>query len=606
MEENIYNNYTNENFDYDDINKYLASEQYFNEGDKIIMPLNNTRYFHNKNRKSHISNSNIYENQDKFISKNAKKQFLYNSYNNNINTNTNYIINNHKYNYNIRQPLSKSIKPNDDFNNIIMNDKKLNSNIKYIKMNNNNNILNKKRDFYSSINSLNKNINNQIKKVEKNDLNQNIDANLENSAEIDNYNKNQFFQKIKEIKDLEYYDQETEDLQNNLVLKNNNIFINENKNIYLNNINPKNNNFIKNTSEKKELNSYNRINLQNRNINNIIKQKNINTEKKANIRNSKKISEKIINSNNLSDNKNNNIDKKNFLNIGVNKGTNSQNLYKNNKFNDLSIQNNFNTYTKLEENNNIIQLRNSNYTKYEKKFSDKLNISPTQKRFSTLTGEKEEEMNLKPSSNGGDIEKLLINQKNINDNLRKKIEYMNLEIQRKNNIIKKLYFQNEKYKSIIQKMKKDNESKQKVNNELTNKINNYKNEIILLKNKVKYNFDNNSILKSNYIREINNSKEKIRKYEHENNNLKMLLIKNKERQYSTDISKNNIYNSFINYDEQSREMSNYRDFNKSVSVSRTKNKLNIPIFKRYQEDFLINENKSSNNNLISNIKIINK
>ena len=183
---------------------------------------------------------------------------------------------------------------------------------------------------------------------------------------------------------------------------------------------------------------------------------------------------------------------------------------------------------------------------------------------------------------------------------------MNLEIQRKNNIIKKLYFQNEKYKSIIQKMKKDNESKQKVNNELTNKINNYKNEIILLKNKVKYNFDNNSILKSNYIREINNSKEKIRKYEHENNNLKMLLIKNKERQYSTDISKNNIYNSFINYDEQSREMSNYRDFNKSVSVSRTKNKLNIPIFKRYQEDFLINENKSSNNNLISNIKIINK
>ena len=37
----------------------------------------------------------------------------------------------------------------------------------------------------------------------------------------------------------------------------------------------------------------------------------------------------------------------------------------------------------------------------------------------------------------------------------------------------------------------------------------------------------------------------MRKYEYENNNLKILLKKSKDRQYSTDISKNNIFNSFM-------------------------------------------------------------
>ena len=107
----------------------------------------------------------------------------------------------------------------------------------------------------------------------------------------------------------------------------------------------------------------------------------------------------------------------------------------------------------------------------------------------------------------------------------------------------------------------------------------------LLKNQDKIYIDNNNLLKNKYISELNKTKERMRKYEHENNNLKMLLKKNKERQYSTDISKNNIYNSFINLEEPSKDYSNYREFNKSVNVSRSKNKFNIPIFKKYQEDY---------------------
>ena len=138
--------------------------------------------------------------------------------------------------------------------------------------------------------------------------------------------------------------------------------------------------------------------------------------------------------------------------------------------------------------------------------------------------------------------------------------------------------------NIIKKMKIDSQNKQKINKDLLAKINSLKEEIIKLKNQDKIYLDNNNLLKNKYITEINKTKERMRKYEHENNNLKMLLKKNKERQYSTDISKNNIYNSFINFEEQSKDYSNYREFNKSVNVSRSKNKFNIPIFKKYQED----------------------
>ena len=625
MNANIYQNYSNDNFDNEDMNKYIISEQYINDENKILMPKSNIRYL---NRKGHNSNSNINENPNIIAPNNYKKKFIFNSYNNDIITLTNY-----KTNYlDNRKKLSKSIRENNDNDNIYMinelNEPNQDSNNKYLRMSNNQNMTNNNKGFYSSMNTINKNITNHMMKVNsskdnnrnKNNISNDINMNLENSNELIDYNinknelllnKNEFLKGIKEIKDLDFIDMIPDDANNNnnLIFKNNNFYIHDNKNIYLNQINSKNNNFAKNSSEKKDINNYNRINLQNRMNNNLImNQKNINTDKKPNnIRYSKKLSENII-SNNLSDNKKNNLERKDFVNSGNIKREklNNMNNY-GNKYNNLSIKNNYNTYTKLEDknnnNNNVIKLRNSNFARYEKKFSEKLNISPSQKRYATLTNNKKEEENINIDGfNETNIYDKFINQKNINNNLRKKIEEMEKEIKKKNNIIKQLYFQNQKNKNVIQKLKTENESKMTINKELQTRINNYKKEIILLKNKAKYSIDNNNLLKDKYIREINLSKEKIRKYEHENNNLKILLIKNKDRQYSTDISKNNIYNSFLNFDEQSRELSNYKDFNKSVSISRTKNKINIPIFKRYLEDKDNKENKSSTDNLFYNIK----
>ena len=591
MDDNLFQNYTKNKLLANDLSQYAISDPYLENKYKIDMPKNN-RYSNYNNRKSYTTNLKINEKPNQYISKNYEKKFLYNSFNN-INNNDNYEINN---NNNKKKILSKSIRQNED--NYSLNPQKFNIYNKYIKMNNKQNRNNSNQAFYSSADLLSKNIQNQLKKIDEKIINANMNnLNLGNNPETENFNtnnkdkelfldKNEFFGKIKEINDLEYLDIESQEVLNNFVLNNNNIFINENKNIYLNDMKAKNNFGYKNNnliaaSEKKQMNNYNRISLNNRNQNNIImKQNNLNTEKKGNIRNSKKLPEKIA-SNNLSGNKNNG---KQNLNSALNtKDLKTKDFnYYNNRYNGLSIQNNYKTFTKLDENNNnIIKFRNSNYTK---KFSDKLNISPVQKRFSTLTNNKNEENIDIGNDNNVDIFEQLNNQKNININLRKKLEYMNSEIQKKNKIIKNLCIQNNKYMNIIKKMKIDSQNKQKINKDLLSKINSLKEEIIKLKNQDKIYLDNNNLLKNKYITEINKTKERMRKYEHENNNLKMLLKKNKERQYSTDISKNNIYNSFINFEEQSKDYSNYREFNKSVNVSRSKNKFNIPIFKKYQED----------------------
>ena len=597
MEDNLFENYANDKIISNDLNQYDISEKYLENKNKMNISKNN-RYSNYKNTKSYTTNLKITEKPNQYRSKNYEKQFLYNSFNN-INNDNNYQINNNNIK---KKTLSKSIRQNDDKYSI--NPKKLNLYNNYSKMNSKQNRNNSNQAFYSSVNLLSKNIQNQLKKIDEKIINADVNLNLDNNPEIENYNtndndkelyldKNQFFGKIKEINDLEYLDVESQEVLNNLVLNNNNIYINENKNIFLNDTKAKNNFSNKNNhnliaaSEKKQINNYNRISLQNRNYNNMLmKQKNLNTDKKGNIRYSKKLSEKLV-TNNLSDNKNNN----NNLNLGNqnlnyalnSKGIKTKNLYNyNNRYNGLSTQNKYKTFTKLDENNNIIKFRNSNYTK---KFSDKLNISPAQKRFSTLTNNKNDENIEIRTDNNIDIYEQLNNEKNININLRKKLEYMNSELQKKNAIIKNLYLQNNKYKNIVKKLKIDSENKQKINRDLLAKINSYKEEIIKLKNQDKIYIDNNNLLKNKYISELNKTKERMRKYEHENNNLKMLLKKNKERQYSTDISKNNIYNSFINLEEPSKDYSNYREFNKSVNVSRSKNKFNIPIFKRYQEDY---------------------
>ena len=616
MDPNLFHNYTNDSFDNEDAEMYgyIASENYIENGNRRMMPTNSNRYQNQKNLRRYTSKPNYDENLAKIIPNIYKKKFLHNTYiNNNMVLNDNKINNNRKN----KMVFSNSINKNEESYDMMINNKNENLQKKYIRMSYNPHSLDENVEFYSEYKSINKNIQKQLRNKgynrNNNNINSNKDRNIEIRIDLDNFNSNSkskeiyldkkdFMKNIKEINDLDYIDNVPEEDNNKLILKYNNIY-NENKNIYLNKKNYKNQKSINNTSEKKEIKNYNRI--INRNNNLVIPQKEIKTDKKKeNIRYSKNITQKEL-YNNFTENKNNNSVKKDLISFGNLNGEKMPTLI-NDEYKFINLPNNNNKFknkTKILENElEIIKLRNSNNTKYQKKFSDQLNISPTIKRFSTLTNDKEEENNIIESEKDNDIYKQLNNAKNINKNLLNKIDNLNKEIQKKNIIIKKLYSQNQKYKSIVQKMKIDSDSKMKVNKDLLNQLNICKKEIVLLKNKAKYNNDNNNLLKHKYLREINKSKEKLIQYENENNNLKVLLMRNKEKQYSTDISKNNIYNSFINLDDQSREISNYREFNKSMNISRPKNRLNIPIFKKYQEDKEITEIKSSDENGIPSIK----
>ena len=615
MDPNLFHNYTNDSFDNEDAEMYgyIASENFIENGNRRMMPTNSNRYQNQKNLRRYTSKPNYDENLAKIIPNIYKKKFLHNTYiNNNMVLNDNKINNNRKN----KMVFSNSINQNEENYDMIINNKNENLQKKYIRMSYNPHSLDENVEFYSEYKSINKNIQKQLRNKgynRNNNINSNKDRNIEIRIDLDNFNSNSkskeiyldkkdFMKNIKEINDLDYIDNVPEEDNNKLILKYNNIY-NENKNIYLNKKNYKNQKSINNTSEKKEIKNYNRI--INRNNNLVIPQKEIKTDKKKeNIRYSKNITQKEL-YNNFTENKNNNSLKKDLISFGNLNGEKMPTLI-NDEYKFINLPNNNNKFknkTKILENElEIIKLRNSNNTKYQKKFSDQLNISPTIKRFSTLTNDKEEENNIIESEKDNDIYKQLNNAKNINKNLLNKIDNLNKEIQKKNIIIKKLYSQNQKYKSIFQKMKIDSDSKMKINKDLLNQLNICKKEIVLLKNKAKYNNDNNNLLKHKYLREINKSKEKLIQYENENNNLKVLLMRNKEKQYSTDISKNNIYNSFINLDDQSREISNYREFNKSMNISRPKNRLNIPIFKKYQEDKEITEIKSSDENGIPSIK----
>ena len=617
MDPNLFHNYTNDSFDNEDAEMYgyIASENYIENGNRRMMPTNSNRYQNQKNLRRYTSKPNYDENLAKIIPNIYKKKFLHNTYINN-----NMVLNDNKNNNNRKNKMvfSNSINKNEESYDMIMNNKNENLQKKYIRMRYNPHSMDENVEIYPEYKSLNKNIQKQLRnegynRNNNNNINSNKDRNIEIRIDLDNFNskskskeiyldKKDFMKNIKEINDLDYIDNVPEEDNNKLISKYNNIY-NENKNIYLNKKNYKNQKSINNTSEKKEIKNYNRI--INRNNNLVIPQKEIKTDKKKeNIRYSKNITQKEL-YNNFTENKNNNSVKKDLISFGNLNGEKMPTLI-NDEYKFINLPNNNNKFknkTKILENElEIIKLRNSNNTKYQKKFSDQLNISPTIKRFSTLTNDKEEENNIIESEKDNDIYKQLNNAKNINKNLLNKIDNLNKEIQKKNIIIKKLYSQNQKYKSIFQKMKIDSDSKMKINKDLLNQLNICKKEIVLLKNKAKYNNDNNNLLKHKYLIEINRSKEKLIQYENENNNLKVLLMRNKEKQYSTDISKNNIYNSFINLDDQSREISNYREFNKSMNISRTKNRLNIPIFKKYQEDKEITEIKSSDENGIPSIK----
>ena len=127
------------------------------------------------------------------------------------------------------------------------------------------------------------------------------------------------------------------------------------------------------------------------------------------------------------------------------------------------------------------------------------------------------------------------------------------------------------------------------NNNLIIEIKKLKDEILILKNDDKKNInilDNNEKQKNiKFIKEINKLKEKLINYEIENNKLKTLLRKNNnEKQYINSFARMQLKNSFSNYSIKNKGLKNYREYNKSVSPSKIKINLDIPISKSYEED----------------------
>ena len=262
------------------LNKYTSSNPYIKEDIITMRQKSKTNGYltNNKNKNIKRYNPNLNTNQNLNNNANSIKIYKRNTNNSLFNSyNDNFAINNFKKKYGKESySLMESFSKNHE---------KYGLNNKY---NTSDNLINMKN------------------------IGQNVDNHLNNINE--NYlNKKEFLSYIKPINELDYINIESEDVEfnkNNLILKNNNIYINENKNIYLNELN--NSNLIihqKNTSEQKDIN-YNKISL--RNKNNILSNQKLNTEKKVNnLRYSKKLTENRIP--NLSENKDNNLNPKDFI-----------------------------------------------------------------------------------------------------------------------------------------------------------------------------------------------------------------------------------------------------------------------------------------------------
>ncbi len=197
----------------------------------------------------------------------------------------------------------------------------------------------------------------------------------------------------------------------------------------------------------------------------------------------------------------------------------------------------------------------------------------------------------------------IIELQKVNNTLKKRVDVLNEEITKKNILIKKLNMENNKNKEIIKKLKSDNQVKLDINNKLFLQIKLLKNQLLLLKNDEgdEMNKNNKRINKdNNYIKQINELKDKLEKREIENGKLKIMLIKSKEKQYSNDVSRQKLKNLYKNCSVKNRDII-YRECNKSVSISKIKKiNIDIPISKNYEED---KEIKSLDEKSI-NLKII--
>ena len=355
-------------------------------------------------------------------------------------------------------------------------------------------------------------------------------------------------------------------------------------------------------------------------INNNILLSRINTEKKPKINFSKKTSDKIIS--NLTDNK-----RKNYLNnIDIHESFSNSNIKRenlNHLYNYEKEENNFDTSDNYYNHNEFLihnkENNNNNNNISEKKFLEKLNISPyTKKRYSTLTNNELDENNINNDeenellenkiineANYHDLYNKYINTKKINNTLNNKIGFLTKEIHKKDLLIRRLHLENEANKKKIKKLINDNQVKINTINNLLSQVNNLKTQLMLPRNGEEKIINNsNRIYNDNkYIKEIKDLKDKLNNYEIENNRLKKFLLNNyKDKEIYNQLSKTKLKKTSGNCSE--KNMINYREFNKSVSVSKMNNKINldIPISKSYEEDKNIKSVDEKN----INIKYLNK
>ena len=618
------------------------------------------------NNTSNISNNNILKNKDEYLYQsynNKKDKYIYNiKIKNNRNDYNNYIPNNTN-----QKLLSQSINKYDSNKVNMSNINKYNALNKSLNKNKNT----KKLEFYSSTDSFyNKNYYNKIKnkKNTKENINNYKDNNY-NNIEIENevndvnnnndvfMDKSEFFRNIKEIQDLDSIEIESSHIgienNNTSTNLNDDIFTKENKKEKDILDEPINNNSHINRSSKNTLNKYNRttnnIELKSDNINNLYSdkiQKNssfnrvslknksnkiskinnnillsrINTEKKPKINFSKKTSDKIIS--NLTDNK-----RKNYLNnIDIHESFSNSNIKRenlNHLYNYEKEENNFDTSDNYYNHNEFLihnkENNNNNNNILEKKFLEKLNISPyTKKRYSTLTNNELDENNINNDeenellenkiineANYHDLYNKYINTKKINNTLNNKIGFLTKEIHKKDLLIRRLHLENEANKKKIKKLINDNQVKINTINNLLSQVNNLKTQLMLPRNGEEKIINNsNRIYNDNkYIKEIKDLKDKLNNYEIENNRLKKFLLNNyKDKEIYNQLSKTKLKKTSGNCSE--KNMINYREFNKSVSVSKMNNKINldIPISKSYEEDKNIKSVDEKN----INIKYLNK
>ena len=93
MDGNLFSNYININYNNEGINKYINSEKYIYDDDKILLQKYNNRYMNNIfYKKNNTTNIKDKSNNHK-LNNNYKKKFLYNSYNNELHETNNYKTN---------------------------------------------------------------------------------------------------------------------------------------------------------------------------------------------------------------------------------------------------------------------------------------------------------------------------------------------------------------------------------------------------------------------------------------------------------------------------------------------------------------------------------